>query len=241
MGIRVTKVMGYGLTDVKTRKWKIADGRINAKSPLLDWDTEATLDDYMDWLEAQPKSKPDDLGFNIDLWYVKDRKEEGFSWKDRAGVREPRDLVHHGIEYMEKNVLLIRPLFCKDWDRRDDPIDYVEEGFKFADTDTGTTNWYREIPGGIFPYSGSFMNAQTGEGLKDGITLWRCLTWKGWDTMYDVDEVSKKFGFADAEDARQNLVPTVPECVKDLVKWGKLFTNDDVWKQLRPMIYTYWS
>jgi hypothetical protein len=242
MGIRVTKVLGYGLTDVKTRKYNIADSRINRKSPLLNYDAKETLDDYLDWLRA---STPDEnaltAGFNIDRWYFKEREEADFDWYKKTGATIPADLIHHGTEYMEKNVLLIRPLFCKDWQRHDDPIDYIEEGFKYKDVDTGVANWCREIPEGIFPWSGSFMNSRTGEPVKDGITLWRVMTWKNWDKIYDLEETAIKCGFDSVEDMKANFAPQVPESIRDLVKWGKLFTNDDVWKQLRPMIYTYWS
>lgn len=240
MGIRVHKVLGYGLTDVKTRKWKIADGRINSKSPLLNWDAKETLDDYLNWLKAD--YDPNDFSrLSMDMMYFRDREEEGFDWYKRTGVHVPADLVHHGIEYMEKNVLLIRPLSCKDWQRHDDPIDWLEESFKYQDEDSGVTNWYREIPAGIFPWSGSFMNAKTGERVKDDMTLWRTMTWKNWNRLYDIEKVAVAAGFDNAEDARKNLAPVVPDDIKDLVRWGKLFTNDDVWKQLRPMIYVYWS
>lgn len=242
MGIRVTKVMGYGLTDVKTRQWKIADSRINNKSPLLDWDSDISYDDYLNWLKAEyPNSNKDFKHFNMDMWLYREREEDGFDWKYSTGTRHPAELIHHGIEYMEKNVLLIRPLSCKDWDRHDDPIDYVEETFRYSETEMGVTNWYREIPGGIFPYSGMFINARTGEKIEDGITIWRILTWKDWDKMYDLETVAKKSGFFDGEDARQNLVPQVPNEITDLVKWGKLFKDENAWKQLRPIIYTYWS
>lgn len=245
MGIRVTKVLGYGLTDVKTRKYKIADGRINRKSPLLDWETRMTLDDYLDWLKAEYPTDDEKLEhLSMDMWLFKEREREDFDWYKETGVFDPQSLVHHGIEYMEKNVLLIRPLSCKNWERHDDPIDYVEETEKFRDDPYGAVNWYKEIPGGIFPYSGSFMNACTGERVKDGVELWRYLTWDSFKNLFTgdkLDAVCKTFGFDDAEDARQNLVPVVPNEIRDLVKWGKLFTNDDVWKQLRPLIYTYWS
>lgn len=242
MGIRVTKVLGYGLTDVKTRKWNIADGRINRKSPLLDYDSDATLDDYLDWLKAEyPTDEKKMEHFSMDMWLFRERERDDFDWFKETGAFDPRSLVHHGIEYMEKNVLLIRPLSCKNWRRYDDPIDYVEEAEKFKDDPNGTVNWYKEIPGGIFPFSGSFMNARTGERVQDGITLYRVLTWEGWDKIYDLEDLAPKMGFEDGDDARANLVPIVPDGIRDLVKWGKLFTNDDVWKQLRPMIYTYWS
>lgn len=241
MGIRVTKVLGYGLTDVKTRKWKIADGRINTKSPLLNWDSPVKLDDYIDWLEAKYDENKIEGGFNIDRWYVKESREEGFKWHDKTGVATPNELVHHGTEYMEKNILLVRPLFCNDWERYDNIIDYIEENHKYRDTDTGAVNWYREIPEGIYPWSGSFMHAKTGEPIKNGIDLWRYLTWPSFKNLVILDDIAESYGFVDEADIRENFVATVPEAVKDLCEWGKLFKDPDAWKQLRPMIYTYWS
>lgn len=238
MGIRVHKVLGYGLTDVKVRKYQIADGRINRKSPLLDWNSKATFDDYLDWLEQQPK---DPMHFNMDTWFLHERKEPNFNLRELTGETSPRGLVHWGSEYMEKNVLLVRPLTCKDWNRHDDPIDYIEEAHKYQNTPSGVVNWYREIPEGIFPYSSSWMNARTGDRVRDGITLWRIMHWDGWDKFYDLDKAAVDAGFIDAEDVKQNFVPVVPNEIRDLCEWGELFTNDDVWKQLRPLIYTYWS
>jgi len=241
MGIRVTKVLGYGLTDVKIRKYNIADGRINTKSPLLDYSSKKTLDDYIDWLNTKQQQDQEKFYFNMDGYLFKEREEEGFKWNDRTGAFSPQDLCHHGIEYMMKNVLLIRPLSCKDWNRHDDIMDYIEEtSFKdVGDTDY-SANWVKEIPGGIFPYSGSFMDARTGERVKDGITLYRYLTWPSYSS-YLRDEACQEYGFNDIADAYKNLVPIVPDEVRDLCEWGKLFIDDDVWKQLRPLLYCYWS
>jgi hypothetical protein len=238
VGIRVHKVLGYGLTDVKTRKWKIADGRINSKSPLFDYDTEATFDNYIDWLkEKYSTDESRTASFNMDMWYVREREEEGFDWYKKTGAFTFCDLIHRGENTM-KNVLLIRPLAASDWSRYDDPIDWIEETY---DREDGQSNWYKTLSDGIFPYSGTYMNAHTGEGVKDGMELHRCFTWEGWDKLYNVDALVKACGFADVDDARQNLVPKVPASIRDLCEWGKLFTRDDVWRQLRPMLYTYWS
>lgn len=248
MGIRVHKVLGYGLTDVKTRKYDIADGRINRKSPLLDYAADATLDQYLDWIDATYRGDKDH--FSMDSWLLAERKEvkeveaetvDFKWWREKTGVSTPRDLIHHGTEYLEKNVLVIRPLSGKDWYRSDDPIDWIEETHLREPENENGVNWYKTLGDGIFPYIGTYMNAHTGERVKEGIELRRCFTWKDWDKFYDVDKLAKDFGFVDAEDARVNLVPRVPDEVRDLAKWGKLFTNDDVWKQLRPIIYTYWS
>lgn len=48
-------MLGYGLTDVKTRDGRIADGRINRKSILL-WnsgDRDAAPEGYMEWIKQR--------------------------------------------------------------------------------------------------------------------------------------------------------------------------------------------
>jgi hypothetical protein len=37
------------------------------------------------------------------------------------------------------------------------------------------------------------------------------------------------------------VVPKVPEEIRDLAEFGQLFTHAGVWRQLRPVLYTYWS
>lgn len=241
MGIRVHKVLGYGLTDVKTRKYKIADGRINRESVLLDYDSKAKLDDYIAWLQVKYATDTEKMShFNMDMWLFKERQDEDWNgWHDKTGAFDPRSLIHHGIEYMLKNVLLVRPLSCKDWQRHDDPIDWIEETMRYRDEKDGLVNWYKVLTDGIFPYSGSYMNARTGDRVKNGVELHRFLSWKDWPGS--IDETAKACGFVDEEDARANLVPMVPNEIRDLCEWGKLFTDDTVWRQLRPMIYTYWS
>lgn len=46
--------------------------------------------------------------------------------------------------------------------------------------------------------------------------------------------------YADAAEAAARIVPTVPSDLRRLAEYGQLFTSDDVWKSLRPVLYRYW-
>jgi hypothetical protein len=53
--------------------------------------------------------------------------------------------------------------------------------------------------------------------------------------------VANKMGFESADDANENIVPYVPGDVRDLAVWTSLFTDENAWKDLRPMVITYWA
>ena len=59
MGIRIYKTLGYGLTNVKTKKHKIIDKRINPQGYLMsyedyeDCEDRWTLPKYAEWLKRE--------------------------------------------------------------------------------------------------------------------------------------------------------------------------------------------
>jgi len=237
--------MGYGLTDVKTRGYKIADGRINRKSIFLDgrkWEklyAEETIDDYLDWINDRFDKQKFLEGrgdLNMDMWL---RKDNGWYTEGSRNNLHMSDVFWYANEYGMKNVLLLKPLGMKEWSRYDDMLDWVEETYVRDPEGENGANWVKVLDDGIFPYNGTYMDARTGERIRDGITLRRILQsnvneWK-WDT------IEEDYGFKSMDDIRENLVPFVPQEIRDIAEWGQLFTNDNVWKQLRPMIYVYWS
>ena len=56
-----------------------------------------------------------------------------------------------------------------------------------------------------------------------------------------MDELAQTIGFKDHAEALENIVPTIPEPIVDLCTFGKLFTDESVFWQLKPILYTYWS
>ena len=233
MGVRVHKIMGYGLTDVKTREYRIADGRINRNSKLFNgYDLE--IGDYISYLESKfDKSNFDTYSLDLSILSSKDTKENNRKYSMREG------LFWNG-EYGMKNVLVLKPICCDDWYRYDDSIDYVEETYKWSSDKDAQSNHVRVLKYGLYPWSGTFMNAKEGERVREGIDFIHAKR-PNLRPFYNVDELAQKLGFENEADADLNLVPLVPYEIRSLAEYGNLFTNDEVWRQLRPMIYTYWS
>lgn len=232
MGIRIHKVIGYGLTDVKTRGYKIADGRINRKSMLLS-DEESRFDalDYFEWVKKKNEIRKDNedyVSLNLDgMWLSPAEAQQEYS-----KVRNYH-LCHWGSEYMMKNVLCLIPLSeHKNWFRFDDIMDYIESDGE---------NQVKILKNGIYPYEG-LMDARNGQLLKSSeLNMWRFMHRNKGDYTLELDIISQQLGFADYAEANANIVPNVPAPIRDLVEYSRLFTNPDTIYQLRPMIYEYWS
>jgi hypothetical protein len=271
MGMTLHKVMGWGLTDVVTSKdggWHgLADPRINADSRLFDYDDPATAVDYLRFLHeraatlAPQAEKYSDAWMDAHLDAYLDRSILGdvlhvdtsatvsarqqMTWRDLR----PGAAVTHCGEYGDPSVLVVRPLTLLDWAHRNDPLDHAEEAL----TGRYTQGRVQVMPWAPYPFSGSWMDARDGRGLPDSVMVWVRLASRLRDEP-DLDAQSRvgieqamvavaeaSLGFDDGRDAFDAVVPCVPGEVRALAEFGDLFTGPDVWRQLRPVIYTYWS
>lgn len=236
MGIRVHKVLGYGLTDVVCESYRISDPRINPESKFVNddlWDLE--VEDYRDWLKEKSEGGRDDLG-NMDYWIMKERLEDS-----RGRKYSMSDSFVHQAEYGLDNVILLSPVTHTDWRRFDDSIDYVEETYM---RERGETQIDRVnvLPHGIYPYSSIYMDCRTGERLKDPHeTLWRRRFFHEGITDSDRDGIAKVLGFENFEEANKVIAPIVPREIRDLAEYGELFLDPMGWTQLRPLHYVYWA
>lgn len=227
MGIRVHKVVGWGFDDIKTRNGCIADGRIRNSSPLLDYE-DFNLQEYLEFVEAKG-----DTHNNMDRYLY-----------NHTDVEKPKlttwDLVHWGDEYMMKQIMVIVPVsMTKEWYRYDNAIDWVEE--TYFQKETSQINRYEKIPHGIYPWIGIYMDKRDGTILNnDDMHLWNTAHWKDEPVAEIANVAATNMGFTSYEEAQDCIVPRVPEEIKDLIEYGKLFKKDDAWLQLRPMLYVYW-
>lgn len=152
MGIRVTKMIGYGLRDLRTRKvdpkdkyasWVPHDPRWDYERYLADWrdpggdgtpDKERDLPHYLAWcreneellvglMDAERGRGGSDTDHYLLVEGIKDRiKRKDTSWT------APYSAVEWDQEYGLKNVVMFVPAEHRhDWYRHDDIIDYYEE------------------------------------------------------------------------------------------------------------------
>jgi hypothetical protein len=237
MGIHVHKAIGYGLTDMAYKDYRITDPRINTGSFLLGGREVPPVEDYIAFVE-RTTSEGD----------FEARLEAGMLREYEGADVDSQELCIWKAEYGLPEVLLLRPFGCARWFRRDDPIDVEEEAIR------GTTMEYRveRTVGNIHPYDGIYMDVRTGERFVGDqatrVRAWRRvinapvgekLTEEGRADL--LDKIAKVIGYKDHAEAEQLIAPLVPDEVRRICEWGELFTSPDVWRQLRPILYTYWA
>lgn len=232
MGIRIHKVMGWGLTDVqRDDDGHLADPRINSDSFLLDLDHEqpASLAAYERYARSR-KVENDPRTWFLPL---------------SPGLRdsEPADAVVYKFESADDHVLVVRPVGFRNWFRFDDIMDWVEETYlRRDDNDADPLESRVEVlPHGPYPFNGSYMRADTGERLPDTVMPWIRAASSRLTPSVMRDLRAQEAGFVDHDDACNLVVPEVPFDIRVLSDYGDLFTSDDVWLQLRPVLYTFWA
>jgi hypothetical protein len=232
MGIRIRKMMGYGLTDVVKN-----DPRLNHSAPVFDYALSGrkALDAYIarsvteghaDAARGLVKAQEEDLGrvsFNV---------QECVQWGTSDG----------GL----KNVLCVRPLAWEDWYRFDDAIDWVEQ----SHSKKSQRDKVKVLPHGIYPHVG-YMDARTGERVSNDVFAWirlqsylrdhpkkRRVVEKDPSAL---DDLAARAGFTDNAEAEAFCVPIVPDEVRWMLEFTEVFNSPDTWLQLRPMVYTWWA
>lgn len=223
MGIRVHKMMGYGLIDVSEE-----DVRLNRESPLFDYELggQDNLDRYFAWLAERDR-------FDVA------KSLEGEPGRRHSTVQE---CIEWGtVDGGMANVLCIRPLAWNDWYRYDDAIDYAEQTY-LQDEQRDSV---QVIDYALYPHS-SYMDSRTGErvgGGKVDIHFWMNAR-RGDDrtkALGTLDELARLGGFESHADAEAHCVPLVPDEVRWLAEFAEVFTDPSTVLSLRPMIYTWWA
>lgn len=168
MGIRIHKQIGYGVSDIKTKRRKYgresADPRVNFKAydEMIEQAYDMDFDQFISWAEANENGI---MSFYADV--APTRGDLGDEWKftiamlksaqKNGGVERNWDFgscIVYDNEYGMANVILvIPPSYTKHWSRYDDIIDYCEEGMRNGMK--GSINWAKPLnSAGIYPYDG---------------------------------------------------------------------------------------
>lgn len=244
MGIRIRKQIGYALTDVSSVE---EDSRLNADSILLNWEkfsdafdsSDDALKDYLRFIQVN------------DLCDIGESTSQYEAILEKGRSRSIEDCVVHFSEYQEtRRIMLFIPyLYLKEWSRYDDMLDYVEASLKPDPTEVVV----EELKGGIYPYSGSYVDKRTGKtpGGRFG-------SYKIMDLIRYVNdckdkgikpstnevrfvETLKELNLSSFEEFQEFIVPEVPQGIINVIKWGKVFTDEKYIYDLKPILYTYWS
>lgn len=241
MGIRISKVLGYGLTDVKTTgKYNeiLNDFRFNPSGYFAmhaddqeEKFTDAGFDKYLD----AHKEHPDDI--HNDLSILRHLRE-----REQDGGRAPADSIRHRMIYDSEfgmpNVMVFQPpVFGSDWSRYDDIIDYYDPQQQAKDGGCGIG--FTMINRALYPFESFCDYRENPPAVLKGDDWHRYINAKNSPRM--VECALEELGFETEEEMHQMIHPMIPKELIALLKYCKVFTKDEYIYQLRPMIYWYWS
>jgi hypothetical protein len=235
MGIRVHKTLGYGLSDLKTEEsagWRIADDRVNLDSPAFKF-PPPPIEEYRAWLEERREA--DEIAIDLELSFLREPEPGDPKFDLETAV------IHSGEFGLPEVLLIVPPTYQRRWSRFDDAIDYIEETYLRKEAKDPQQNRCDVLRHGIYPFIG-YMDKRTGEKLDDRIFYWvRGTNAEKPLSEDELDMLAKACGFESNKDAWENVAPIVPNDITNIATFLNLFTSEDVFLQLRPILYTYWS
>jgi len=247
MGIRIHKMVGYGLDDVKydTDNWKMLDPRF-AKGGYFDLDcyqkednfTDAGFDEYLDKAIKEDPEEFSDL--SIAQHSRKEHREKNggeYSYKHTIS-----SCVVYDAEFGMENVMVFTPpVFGTDWQRYDDIIDYYEPTHR--EKDGGINNGITLLNRPIWPFE-SYVDCRTMPPTRlDNLKHSLYLDFKNIEdlTQKHLNFILKELNVESVEEMQEYIRPIVPEELVVLLKYLNVFADDKHIHELKPMLYWYWS
>jgi hypothetical protein len=238
MGIRIHKVIGYGLVNIKHNEGKIQDSRFHPDGYLLTEEEEReerwTPAGYLDFLTVEQerlnKNRRENFNFlmecEAEIGYITDQKKWDFY-----------DCVIHQPEYGLPNVICIVPVSEeKHWRRYDDIIDYTEHSHVSRTTGNDADDTVLVFNQGIPPYHHDFWDTRTHQ-LLDSVAM----------SLFPIATpdrkaiLAKKLGFESIQDVYMFARPVVPYGVRLMCRYLNLFSDPVTENLLQPLRYIYWS
>lgn len=240
MGIRIHKILGYGLTDVVAdeENWDLRnDPRFDPDGWLFSHDEnefhhEGFTTHIKEKIETTDEDDHDRFSLRMLLHTLNETKKQDFYCGDG---------VIHDMEYGDSNVIIFVPPGHGDWQRYDSILDYYDP--TNLDEDGGIANSVININRPLWPYE-SYVNIKTMPPKRltgCRFELYTSMRSLGIEKYLDPEKAFAELGVDNEEEFNKFIVPIIPIELIELIKYLKIFKNEEDIYQLRPMIYGYWG
>jgi hypothetical protein len=225
MGIRIHKVLGYGVPNLKE-----VNDLIDFKKFRAFLDEEKELKDYLQFTKknedeivalargewpsrVSDESLKSSVLFDLDCQRA-DAKDQKDPYKNGWGSVYAHYDFNNPDGYKKSTAMVVTPAISyKDWRRYDDIIDYMESD------NNGSNQYVRVFDGGIFPYSGHHVRISPEGELPSHVSYY-----------HDIQECDRPL-----------YRPYVPTVIISMLLWPGAFKVKELLQHIRPMVMTYWS
>jgi hypothetical protein len=240
MGIRIHKALGWGLVNVKTKKAKyskrINDPRFSENSVLTAGQDENydqyTTKNYIQWLQDKKDKDLKNHHLSVELGWLKRLTAE-----EKISNLDFESSFIYNSEYGDSKIFCCVELVeIKKFIRFDDLIDI------YGESNTYPINHVKILEEPIYPYL-DFWNTLNGEKIPDeySFPIRREINANKRKITHNLIEFSRQAGFDTPQNCIKHMKPKPPDCILRQLEFGNVFTSKDVFLQLQPMVYTYWS
>lgn len=258
MGLRIHKIMGYGLTDVKCKDYEIIDERFNKDVTDIDRDLSGFVKHLEDILKQKQSSFLEEVNVHLSLSAVKSENP----WLTN---REYNNVVHYDPEFGLDNVIcFVPPCMVNQWVRYDNSIDYYSDylleknNYIYGQMGNEGRDWYEILDIPLYPFDG-YINKETGERCESKIhqtisairTAERNLNLELLKTNpykkiidtnnFIINNLLKSNDDSSISNWREKYTPIIPGDLIQYLLYNNVFKDKQTIWQLQPMIYTYWS
>lgn len=221
MGIRIHKMLGYGLYDLEADIDHITDKRINIEK--FEKICEKLPDFHFFMRSFKKIKKPEERLFTSNI------EEKYFS-----------NTIIYDPEYGFPNVMcFIPPDKTNSWFRYDCMIDHYDC------LDQQEPTYFKLLNHGIHPYDLDKYNLLTGEKLTSKQYLESRRKLKFTNNSLPLSSVSCELfnlpEYSNLGDLRKIIGFEIPELLRHYLKWVGIFNDEKTIDTLKPMIYVYWS
>jgi hypothetical protein len=225
MALRVHKLLGYGLVNLIPNDPRLnTEGFFASKDPIEDFH----LGKFFKYLQETDAEK-----WRVELFSI------------AYDFPHLLDCIYKGKIGNKEILCICPPNKAMVWHRFDDVIDYVEESEIH-----GQTNWYKVFSSGL-PSCRYYMDKRTGVKLSTPssldflktVSLYTSPQRRNSEKLTDeaaLSSLASELGFANVNEAVENVVPFVPPVMVEFCKFLSIFNDEQTVLDLKPMLCVYW-
>lgn len=254
MGLRLNKVLGWGLDDLEVNDDRINWNRLRNRYEVDLIEYYAYILELYDF-EKQKDFTEQDITLGMEIREIpeafnrekkfKDLKEkELIRWGDfrRPQLPDLHKTTIYDDEGGLESVIVFTPLREVDnWRRYADPIDYAVHELEVEGGQDYIEPYADRLSTAPWPYDATWVDTRTQEPIKhENLRIWRWITEESEDEEAR-EGVSQRALEMSYNEALRYIRPKVPEEIVRITNFLQIFKDPKTVLSTEPMVYTYFS